>query len=438
MSDFGELQHTPEFELPIHYPAYPEDLRALVDENYEGLTRAVIEKMLARNKYEQIAQLKIQDPKAITRNSKPSDGSDLIAEYCMAIMQWDIDQTDSAGKYRVTLHGPRGRGNFKRAKHIDLSDEDGIAKSTTMLDEGSLLDKQGEYIDQLHTQNLTMMEMVTGMMKSISSEHKDMMKVISDSQRKLGEIEAMRLTHDLEIRMHNDEQERVRIEREGKEARWAQLLEHVEKTGATKDLAKGVGKILERFADKMGPSPSNQIENEDSEEKPKEEPRNARKASEDDDEPEGKTRKKKRRKKRSKKKAKAKSQPDAKSADSAKSASDSEPGSEPEPEPEINEEEIADAVMEHIEKHGPLMMAVEALKLTIDEKQQWPLIKEVLTEEQANKFDEVFAASDAEECKQFIVELTDLPYPMKIVGLRKHLDEDQLPFIDIIVKEAMS
>lgn len=438
MSDFGDLQHTPDFELPLHYPAYPEDLRALVDENYEGLTRAVIEKMLARNKYEQIAQLKVQDSKAITRNSKPTEGSDLIAEYCMAIMQWDIDQTDSAGKYRVTLHGPRGRGNFKRAKHVDLSDEDGIAKSITMLDEGALVDKQSEYIDQLHTQILTMTEMLTGTMKSISSEHKDMMKVISDSQRKLGEIEAMRLTHDLEIRMHNDEQEQARIEREGKEARWAQLLEHVERSGATKDLAKGVGKILERVADKMGPRSTKGLDDEviDTEARPAPPPTKPRPKKDDHEDDEAEDEDKPRRKKKKKKKRSKKSPDDAKYAPRAKPAPDPDP--DPDEEPEISDEEIQNAVMEHIEEYGPLMMAVEALKLSINEKKQWPVLKDVLTEDQAEKFEEVFASTSHEQCKKLIDELTDLPHPMKILGLRKHLEEDQRGFVDIIVKEAMN
>ncbi len=115
------LSHTPEFEfLPMNAPNAPADLISLLEECHEGLSKAIVSKMIRRGKYEQIATVLCQEN--ATKKTTPVASLDDIADYCMMCMQYDIEKTDDAGTYRVTLIGAPGKGRFERSMHIVLGE----------------------------------------------------------------------------------------------------------------------------------------------------------------------------------------------------------------------------------------------------------------------------------------------------------------------------
>ena len=235
---FETLSHTPEFELPMNAASAPADLVALLEECHEGLYRVVISKMVRRNKYDQLAIITCQENPS--KKSRPSASPDDIAEYCMMAMQYETEKSDSPGTYKVTLFGPPGKGRFERSKHVDLSDGDGEARTKTMMSEGDMLEQQQLYIGELHSQMIGMIEGMNAMASNAMRENKELTKVISESQRRLGEVEAQRMNHDLQLKLHSDDVKQKEAEQEQKMERWRELLGVVKDTGAFEAIAKAI------------------------------------------------------------------------------------------------------------------------------------------------------------------------------------------------------
>lgn len=162
---FENLSHTPEFELPPNAPPAPADLISLVEEVYQGLSKAIVWKMIRRGKYDQVATIICQDNPS--KATKPQASPEEICDYCMMCMQYEMDKSDDPGTYKVQLLGPPGRGRFDRSKHIDLSGGDGEAHSKTMLSEGELVEQQSQYIGELHSQMIAMHETLHSMVKPL-------------------------------------------------------------------------------------------------------------------------------------------------------------------------------------------------------------------------------------------------------------------------------
>ncbi len=117
------LSHTPEFELPTNAPDAPADLISLLVECHEGLSKAIVSKMIRRGKYEQIAIVLCQEN--ATKKTTPVASPDDIANYCMMCMQYDIEKPTDPSLYRVTLIGAPGKGRFERSMQIDLGESNG-------------------------------------------------------------------------------------------------------------------------------------------------------------------------------------------------------------------------------------------------------------------------------------------------------------------------
>ena len=404
---FADLTHSPEFDLPSYGPGYPDDVLNLIECHHEGLYRVVVSKMHGRNKYEQIAAITCQQN--ATRKKHPMSTAEEIAEYAMCCIQHDIEVSDVRGVYRVTVHGPPGKGSFNYSKHIDLQDADSDAKSISMLSEGELVEQQGAYIGELHGQIIACIETVQGVVKPLMTENKEMMKVVAESQRRLAEVEQIRLNHDLQLKMHNDEIAANVAEEENKMERWKELASMFKDSGAASELLNGLIRkfmnpksAIKALAKEAGLEPD----------KKEDDGKEAASPSSDlsaetgaNDAPSG-GRKKKRKKK--------------------KGAGDAPM------DPDEKDREILEDAMERV-GNNPLVMAAEALKMSIDEKRQWKILYKTLTDDQGETFDEIFGAKSDDDIRGHVNKLVGLDGIEKLLDLNKALDEQQQKFVKLIL-----
>jgi len=423
------ISHTPDFELPEEAPPYPEDVRGLIEEWHEGLTRIVVSKKLARNKYNPFATITCQDPKAATKKSHPTASPEEIAEYVMYTIQHEIDETDDPGIYKVTLFGPPGKGRFERSKHVDLTDTDGMPRSITMMNEGELHEQQSAYIGELHGTIIGLIEIVQGNMKTVVQEHRELTKIVSESVRKNGELEAMRLNHELQLRMAGDEAKQRELERDFEKQKWTELLNLVNESGAPEAIMKAIMRKVKKA----------ERDSENASEKKKGEKKKGThwksKSEPESGDP------KKKAKKKTRKRPPAEEDHEQKAEDTE--VVDDIPEQAEEAEPEESEEDMEsrffDEGMDKIEadEKGELLVAAEALKMSIDVKKQWKIVRETLSEEQYEALEDIFAAPTGAAVEEGCVKLYELKGAKKLIKLQDHLDERQQQFVDILLDAAL-
>lgn len=447
---FANVSHSDDTELPEtgDYDC-PPDCISLIEEYHQGLHTISISKQTGRGKYKPIGKITCQ--KKGDRQSRPEANPDELAEYIMRWIQHEIDETDDPGNYRFILHGPPGKGRFNKAKHVDLRDADGIARSKDMLNEGDMLEQQSAYIGELHSQLSGMVDLVLGSYKVVVGENREMMKILSEATRKHGEIEANRLTHQLNLKIHEDEVAAQDSEAERSMQKFREGLGVFKDTNAAEELIRAVAKKIkgreeakakEAAANDAPRTPTAAVAtpvravvpvDTEVEEKPKPKARKARFKKEEEAEKPEKT-------KKAKKTAKAKKTTKAKKAKKAKKGSKVK--EEPEEEPEVEEEEeevISDELLEEGRRmitERPLVTAAEALKMSINEKAQWGVIRKTLSEEQADILDAIFAATTDEGVMENAQRLYDAKGVFNLAALKEHLDEQQEAFIGFVMQNV--
>lgn len=425
---FESLSHTPEFELPANAPSAPADLISLIEECYEGLAKVIVSKMQRRGKYEQIATIICQDNP--TKKTTPTATADDIADYCMMCMQYEMEKTDDPGTYRVMLIGPPGRGRFERSKHVDLSEGDGMARSKTVMSEGELIEQQSNYIGELHSQSIAVLETLHGMVKPLLQENKEQMKIISESARRLAEVERDRMRFDLEMRMHADQ---VKIEQEKEEAknkRWSETMSVVKDSGAVEGLMKAIVKKMNN---------SNNKEAKDSEPKTrvytpnqsKDSDKSSRKGKKDSGAKKGlsesRVEKAKKTKKKSKKKNSGKSKISKETQDTIEKGEDL----------TVKEmEEVFEASALEKAQENPTALMVEILKMSIEEKDQWEMIEKTLTKDQFELFKKISNSESDDEIESLLKELYELKGAKRLMQLEDKLDEDQKGYVEKLIEIA--
>ena len=429
--DSAHLSHSPEFELPDHSPQYPTDLLALLEENVEGLHRIVVQKCVRRGKYSQVCTITCQENAG--RKTKPVATPEQMAEYCMLAMQYDVDKTDEFGKYKCTLYGGASKGRWEKSKHVDLSDADGEARSISIMSEGDMLEQMQSYIGECHQTQIAMLESLHGIVRPLMAENKEMMKIISEAAKVRGEVEMTRLRHDLEIRMHNDEIKQKESEEEHKMERWRELLGVVKESGAFEAIMKAVmAKVKD--ARKAKKDKKSKLDQSDDEENVKKKKKKKKKPSSNIDD-ELQKKKKKKKKKRT---------IDADSAKKRSKSGKKKPSSES---VEAEEGEMSQEELERILKedglleraaNSPLVLAAEALKMSIDVKKQWPTLEETLSEDQFEIFEEIFAANSDDEIEKRLKKLYKMKGLRNLLKLQDRLDDTQTKFIEVLLAAATS
>jgi hypothetical protein len=360
-------------------------------------------------------------------------------------MQYEIDKSDDPGSYRVMLIGPPGRGRFERSKHVELGDGDGMARSKTMMTEAELVDAQGQYIGELHSQIVAMSETVHSMIKPLLQENKEMMKIVSDASRKQAEIEREKMRHELELKMHNDQIKLEEAKEEMKSERWRETMDVIKESGAIEGVMKAVLKKMNQRKD----------DDDDDDEEEEEEATTSSSASSDSSGSSSqgnetpKTAKKSAKKKSSKlEKAKSKSgRPKFKKRKKAK----------PSPKNDVNlkqgtidaiekgEEMTQEQLAEVFEQSGlkkaqdnPTAIMVEILKMMIDEKDQWGIIEQTLSKEQMVVFKKIMESGKDSVIHKLLKELYEMKGARRLLKLEQHLDEEQQKYIDKLLEIAMS
>lgn len=419
---FETLSHTPDFELPGNAPNAPADLISLIEECHEGLHKVLISKMVRRGKYDSISTIICQDNPS--KKTKPSASADDIADYCMMCMQYEVDKSDDPGKYRVQLLGPPGRGRFERSKHVDLTGGEGEARTASMMNEGELVEKQSEYISELHSQIVAMSETVHSMIKPLLEENKEMMKIVSDASKKQAEIEREKLRHELELKIHNDELKMEEHKEELKSERWRESIEMVKESGAVEGLMKALITRINGSDDDSDDDESNVKE--ENIEKNKEDikrPVIGKKASK-------KLEKAKKFKKKSKKNSDKNTETNL--SESTKKAIQS--GSE------MNEDQIEEVFQSSGLKkaeENPVTTMVEVLSMSIEENEQWEIIQETLSENQWSVFQNIMKSENDKNTKKLLRELYQMPGMKRLLRLESHLKEDQKKWVETLMKVGM-
>lgn len=442
---FEDLTHTPEFDLPPNAPSPPADLISLIEECHQGLHKAIVTKMVRRGKYEQIATVICQDNPS--KSTTPSASAEDIADYCMMCMQAEMDKTDDPGTYRVMLIGPPGRGRFERSKHVDLGDGDGMARSKTMMSEGDLVDKQSEYIGELHSQIVAMSETVHSMLKPLLQENKEMSKIIADASRKHAEIERERMKHDLELKMHNDSLKLEEAKEEMKSERWKETAEIIKESGAV----EGVMKALLKKINSRGADEDDDDDDEEEEERPRAKAKTrptVSKVRKDVTQKGGEVSSKldKAKRKSGKPKFKKRKRENPRSGTSTKKSSEDSPLSQDTVEAIENGVELTqDQIVEVFEESGlkkaqdnPTAVMVEILKMMIDEKDQWGIIEETLSKEQMVIFRKIMKSEKDPTIHKLLKRLYALKGGRRLLKLEDHLDKEQSGYVDKLLEIAMS
>ena len=438
---FESLTHTPEFELPANAPSAPADLISLLEECHEGLSKCIVSKMVRRGKYEQIATIICQEN--ATKKTSPAASADDIADYCMMCMQYDVEKTDDAGTYRVMLIGPPGRGRFERSKHVDLGEGDGMARSKTMMTEGELIEQQSQYIGELHSQSIAVLETLHGMVKPLLQENKEQMKIISESARRLAEVERDRMRFDLEMRIHNDEMKIEETKEEMKTQRWNETMEVIKESGMVEGFMKAIIKKINN------PKKSDDDDDDgDEDEKPKKKktkkptaPKTGGQVSEDG--PKKKKKKKKKsgksvvdkakEKKRGKKKGKKKKKEKPPISEETQAAIES--GDEMTTE---QLEEVFEASGVAKARENPIALMVEILKMSIEQNEQWPIIEKTLSEKQFALFKKITETEDDDSIEKMLKKLYEMKGARRLLKLEQHLEEDQQGYVEKLLEIAMS
>lgn len=421
---FESLSHTPEFELPGNAPPAPADLISLMEECHEGLHKVIVWKMIRRGKYDQIATIICQENP--NKKTKPQASPEDICDYCMMCMQYEMDKSDDPGTYKVQILGPPGRGRFDRSKHVDLSGGDGEAHTKTMLSEGELVDQQSQYIGELHSQMIAMHETLHSMVKPLLTENREMMKIVTDASKKNAEIEREKLRFELEMMMHKDQIKQEQQREEMKNERWRETMETVKESGAIEGLMKALHKKLANSSKSDDDDDDDDDEEKDSNKKASKKKSSAKTSdTKKSDKGESKVDKAKRRKKR-------RSQIERKKAREIKKVLDS--GEEFTQ--EQLEEVFKSSAMDRV-KENPLAVMVEILKISIDEQDKWPIIKETLTENQFNLFKKISESENDSEIEKLLKKLYAEKGMRRFFKLEKHLDDDQQKYIEKLLEVAV-
>lgn len=424
---FATVSHTPDIELPNHSEfECPDDVVSLIEEWHQGLHKVLISKMVRRGNYKPVGVIVCQETN--DKHSRPEPTPSELGDYIMCFLQHEIEETDDPGKYKVVLKGPGGKGGFEKSKHIDLTGQDGQPRTVSMMQEGDMLEQQTAYIGELHSQMIGMIELVTNSHKVVVNENREMMKILSEATRKHGEIEALRLKHQLEMKMHEDEISAQEAEADRGLAKFREGLDVFKNTGAAEELIRAVakkiqGKDKDREKEEAKDSPAGSIDSEsDSDETQRE--RNASRNGVNP-EPSGVPEAPKKKARFSK----------SKSTSKKKGSKKLPKGKEPEAEVDEGSPETPDSLQKMVDERQ-LVMAAEALKMTINEKSQWKAIHKILSDKQSDILDDIFASTTNDEVIKNAQLLYDAEGMMKLIALNEELDDQQKAFIGLVMKHV--
>jgi len=420
---------SPEVVLPEPSHEMPGDGVALIEQWHQGLQRILISKKTANGSHEPIGKVICQTTK--DRHARPEATPEELSDLVMMWIQYDIERTDDPGNYRFMLVGPAGKGKFEKSTHIDMRGEGGMPRTMAMLNQGDMLEAQTLYIGELHSQVVGMIEILVGGYKTVVNENREMMKILSEATRKHGEIEAMRLEHQLNMKVHEDDRLYQEAESERSQKKWEQGLNTIKETGAAEDLMRAIAKRVEGAKKSRDEARMGVHEARPPTDEPVEEP--AEEAAEKRTRFSQGPSKKKSSKKAAKKAAK---KPTKKT--SKKKAGSSAKGEDGDLLEEVVEESDEDFLEEgrRMLDERPLVLAAETLKMTINQNSQWGVIRNTLTSEQADILDDIFASTTDDDVKKHAQLLYEAKGMFKLMDLKKHLDEQQLVFIGLVMSEV--
>ena len=116
------ISHSPDFDLPVDYIYPSREFSDFILENVEGLYAIGVYRMRGSRHYIAIAEIRMMN-RALLMHS-PKSSTQRIAEYCMQVIQYFINEDGNGGMYKAILVGNRdssGGRPFKweKQKHVD-------------------------------------------------------------------------------------------------------------------------------------------------------------------------------------------------------------------------------------------------------------------------------------------------------------------------------
>lgn len=402
------MKITPEIELPDLYEPFPEDLATLCHASIRGMKQMTVHRMVQRGQYKILASAELQDKP--TRNSVPTIPAEEICEIAMQIIASDVAETDDPGNYKVSFVGVGGRGRKIVSKHIRMREEQSPRAVNTM-DEGDLLETQMSYIGELHQVNMGLMEVVSGMIRPLLEENKEMMKICTESVKKVGLVEAARMSHELDVRRMEDENRIEMFKEQQSQEKWNELFGHVKSTGAMEEIIAGLKGHFTKEPKEDEPK-KNTTPSPATASRPDQTKRPLPNPEEVSNLPAIR-----------KPREVAKTKPPTNQVDKDTTAQEptDTPGSDHSEKIEI--QDIEKQVQEEMAKN-PLVTLAQALKFSIDEKAQWKGIYKTLNHDQVEIFDEILSAKSDDQVKAGMDKMKKTSLA-KLMMLRAMMDEDQ-------------
>lgn len=120
------ISHTPDFDLPVDYICPSKEFSNFILKNVEGLYAIGVYRMRGSRRYIAIAEIRMMNRALLVHCPKSS--VQRIAEYCMQVIQYFINEDGKRGIYKVILSGDRVSPDgelfrWEKQKHVDTREQ---------------------------------------------------------------------------------------------------------------------------------------------------------------------------------------------------------------------------------------------------------------------------------------------------------------------------
>lgn len=120
------ISHTPDFDLPVDYICPSKEFSNFILKNVEGLYAIGVYRMRGSRRYIAIAEIRMMNRALLVHCPKSS--VQRIAEYCMQVIQYLINEDGKRGIYKVILSGDRVSPDgelfrWEKQKHLDTREQ---------------------------------------------------------------------------------------------------------------------------------------------------------------------------------------------------------------------------------------------------------------------------------------------------------------------------
>lgn len=189
------LKLEPEIDLPNELElSCPEEVYSWLEKNRAGMRYIVIEQYLGRNKYNRISKIFVQDNPSM--NERPRESVEDIIKIIYLILQYQLEERDESGKYKIAIYKTSNRGpNKVVSKHVEVGTNYTDVDSSTTFDpdkvDTDIVSTLMNYIQSLHDQIIGLNSVTVNVIKPLADQNKEMTDIVR--QFAFGQVEIARM-----------------------------------------------------------------------------------------------------------------------------------------------------------------------------------------------------------------------------------------------------